>query len=366
MMDHVIPSTEASSSRSHNVEDLNLSVAYCAHCGGRFLTPSQWNAPPCPACFSSRLTVSVDPISVEPLELALPFNLHPAGMGKLFSDWLKGVWLPAADLTAANLSGRLAPCYLPMRLVDGSVSGSWCAQIGFDYQVASSHDSFQNNTWKSQQTTETRIRWEPRLGLIDRPYQNLAVAALESHQKLIDGLGGFDVQNAKPADPQVINKVATRLPDLPIEKSWSLAQTAFQRACQADCLAASGGQHIEQYSVQASYQAINWTLLLLPVYASWYQDDHGQVIPIWVHGQTGQIMGVRQASQKRAWKWTGLIALGSLITFVIGLLLSLGAAISPPAVTVGGILVLLAVVLALAAPVPALWAWQFNKRMGER
>lgn len=333
----------------------------CPKCGTVHLVPAGMENQLCPACHSAPLTPQPTRAASEPPELCVPFEVPEAQANASLSRWTGGVWLKPAGFDPRALSARLQKMYLPMWLVDGKVAGRWQAQAGFDYQVASSKASFGNGQWRSQQVTETRIRWELRLGDIHRQYQNLAVAALEDHGRLISGLGQYDLSKAAAYQKQAVEKVVVRIPELSVSNAWSFAQAQFERVSAKDCQVAAQAQHIDQFKLQAEYSELNWTQLLLPVYATYYQDDSGVNVPVLINGQNGAILGVRRASQRAGWRWTAGLAGLAFLCFGLALILGLITAAAPGISAFSALIFFLSLALFVGSPIPAIWAWQFNR-----
>jgi hypothetical protein len=248
-----------------------------------------------------------------------------------------------------------------MWLVDGSICGTWQAQAGYEYQVASSTEAYNGGQWLTRKETETRLRWEPRIGTMERTYQNLAVAALDDHDKLISGLGKYPLREAVTFSETILKNASVKLPNLSTQQAWPLAQTQFERAAAQDCQAAASAQRLDQYRIQAEYSGLNWTLLLLPAFSTYYHDDRGNIHTVLINGQTGNLFGQRWASQSLGWQWTGILAGTGIACVVLAVLLSLLAAILPLMVALSTVLFILGAIGLLASPFPAVWAWQFNR-----
>ena len=82
--------------------------------------------------------------------------------------------------------------------MDAQVDGFWKAEMGFDYKVKSSVESFRNQTWDSIDEIDIKTRWESRMGEVHRLYQNINLPALDQHGKLIQMIGDFDLKYAAP------------------------------------------------------------------------------------------------------------------------------------------------------------------------
>jgi hypothetical protein len=315
----------------------------------------------CPACFSANLEPQPTLIRPERPELILDFAITPTQVQARFGEWLKGVWLRPLELAPGLLSHRLTRTFIPMWLVDGNIIGNWKAHMGYDYEVASSQEVFRSGTWTTRKVTETRIRWEPRAGTATRGYQNLSVPALEEHTRLMRGLGKFNLAAASKYSPKSLERASVRVPSLLPEAAWPLAKSGFNRLTAQDCQRAAAAQHVDEFVIEANYHEQHWTQLLLPVYTTAYRDEDGIVHPILVHGQNGKIFGLRRASQRQARKWSLGFAGMAMVCFVLGLLFAAGAALIPPLGAIGLLFFGGAFFIGILAPIPAVWAWNFNK-----
>ena len=156
-----------------------------------------------------------------------------------------------------------------------------------------------------------------------------------------------------------------RVPDLDTSEAWPLAQDAVQRRLADDCQRAAVAQQVRRFTSNLSYDHLNWTQLLLPVYATWYRDDEGKRHPVYIHGQSGAVGGTRLASQRKGWKWAGITAAVALGIFLMALASFALAVVFPPVGAVGVVLVVLALLGIVGAIVPAVWPWQWNSRQAE-
>lgn len=107
--------------------------------------------------------------------------------------------------------------------------------------------------------------------------------------------------------PGQVKGAAFRVPDLPSESAWPLAQAQLDEAASAECRQAAGAQHLRNFGLRADYESLHWTQMLLPLYVIWYTDDQGQPHTLYLNGQSGVIGGKRLVSQRKG----GQIAGGS-------------------------------------------------------
>ena len=339
-----------------------LQPAGCPQCRQAHLVEPARLGQPCPNCARGPLTPQPASLRPEPPELVVPFHTSPSDARLILSNFAREVWLRPDDLDAEKMLQRALPVYWPMWLVDGDVAGDWQAETGFDYQVKSSQESYTGGGWTTRAVVETRIRWEPRAGQLNRHYDNLAVPALDDHQALTRHVGAYQVSAAAAYAPAHLAGAAVRVPDLPPESAWPLAQAKLDRAAGEECRQAADAQHLRNFSVRAAYERLHWTQLLLPLYATYYTDDEGQRHPVYINGQTGAIGGLRLASQRKGWLWAGILLGVAAAVFVVALLISAVGLAFPPALIIGVIAGIVAIGIACGAIVPAAWPWQWNRR----
>jgi hypothetical protein len=351
-----------------SVEDLwgvHLQPMGCDKCGHAHLAPASFVGRPCPDCGRDRLIPQPALLRREAPELAFPFVKRRADLAHILREFTRGVWIHTEDFTPDMLLQRAVPVYWPMWLVDSDIFGDWRAEMGYDYQVKSSQESYQSGSWHTRPVVETRIRWEPRVGQITRRYNNIAAPAVSDHDKLIKLVGRYPLDKGIDYQPSMLNTdqgpVMMKVPDLPVESAWPLAETNLKKAAGFDCQKAAGAQHIRNFAIHAGYKSQEWTQLLLPVYVTYYHDDEGNPKLVYVNGYSGSAGGLRLASQRKGWQWAGIMAAIAVALFVLGMIFFGLAMVFPPSAVVGILLVILAFLGGAAAIIPAAWPWQWNR-----
>ena len=360
------PATQVLDSLS-SLWGLALQPAGCPVCKQVYLLhPGQENIT-CPLCGQAPLAPQaaawLRPTSPE---LVVPFNPDlPRQIPAALEAFVREVWLKPDDFTSAALQQRLKPVYETRWLVDGRVSGSWQAEEGFDYQVKSSQESYSGSTWHSREVVETRVRWEPRLGQVQRAYQNISVPAFSRQAQLETLVGGYDTRAAAAYAPGTVGQAAVHVPDLQPDEVWQAARSLFNQAAAVEIQSACQAQHSRNVSIHADYEGLNWTQMLLPLYTTFYRDDDGRTHTLLINGQTGRVGGVRLSSQRKGWQWAAILAGTALACLLAGILFFLAAALLPPAALFGVILIIAAVISGVCAIIPAVSPWQWNRNQRE-
>ena len=344
-----------------------LIPAICENCDWAYLLLPGLLPALCPHCCRVSLVEVKEPGDglpySRPPELLLPFSASDQQVAENIRQFASNIWFAPSDLSPRNLGLRLQRIFLPMWLVDSELQAIWQAEAGFNYEAISHRDSFDQNKggWVSARITETRIRWEPRLGRLQRSYMNVVAPALEEHFELQRKLGAYDLKDGRPYQATAINEAFIRLPNRPPADAWPDAKPAFQNQAVEECRRACQGDHLRDFRWKPEYYNQNWTLLLLPMYATHYLDDDQTPQPLLIHGRLGQVSGPRRASMKRAKKVSFYILAAAVTLFFLSLIIALISRSVPPLYLAAVLGLVIAIVLGLAGLVPIFFAWQFNR-----
>ena len=294
-----IPQTDIAPAEQ-NLWQSSLQPTGCPQCRQAFLVAPDRLGKICPSCAKGRLEVQPALLRPEPPELIrLPQHPPQQLMGNV-EAWLKPVWLKPAELDAGKLVSNAQLVYWPSWLVDCDTQGSWQAEVGFDYQVKSSQESYQGAGWQSRDVIETRVRWEPRLGELARRYENISAGAMRDQVSLQNYLGGYPPGEAIHFEPAQIENAILRVPDLTPDSAWPAAQSAIQKTASLECQQAAGGQHIRNFTLQAECHSLAWTQLLQPYYVSFYPDEEGNRQLVYLNPLSGKVRGtLKSFSEER-------------------------------------------------------------------
>ncbi len=367
---------EVSSQDSIQAENLwgfSYQIAICKQCDGRFLFAPEQGLTHCPFCGP----VELQPLAgSEPLhnpELCLPFHVEQVLIAQRLREFTEGLWFPPGDLSPNQLKARLQPVFFPVWLVDGQVQAHWEAEAGFNYDVVSHQDRYDDaqGGWRSREITEQRVRWEPRLGRLNRAYHNISAPALEKHKALIDRLGAYRYKEAVSYQSRFVvgefkqGRVLVLLPDRSSVDAWPDALPAYQAAAAEECRQAIGADHVRSFRWSAQFDAQNWTLLLLPAYTTYYLDDDHNPQMVFLNAQTGRLWGTRRSSMRRARNASLWLGAAAFLCFFLFIVLAGISAIVPPLMSLAGIGLFVALGFGLAALVPLLIAWTNNRHPNE-
>lgn len=342
---------------------LGFQAAGCANCQKAYLVKaSSDKALLCPNCCIANLASQPAYLRREPPELIIPFNLKTEHIRTALQKYIGEAWLRPDDCNTDILVQRITPVFFPMWLIDCDIYGIWEAEAGFTYHVKSSQEFFSHGQWQTREEIEERVRWEKRAGQISRRYENVPVPATQDYPDLIRQIGAYDLDIAQPFEPKYLNTAIIRIPDEPDQNSWHAAQSVLDKKAAHECQQAAGAQYQRSFSLAAEYRSPNWTQLLLPVYVTYYTTDNGQRQQIFINGQNAKVGGVRLASQRKGWQLAGMAFGIALLLAILGALAMLITPLIPPIGIIGIILLFLALCAGVAAIIPAVYPWQWNRR----
>lgn len=346
-----------------------LTSAACTRCQAVFFIHSAEFTSICPRCLHKTLTLLESPQNVPAAslpELIIPFSTQQSAITQAVEKFTARIPYPPLDLTAENILKRLQPHYLSAWLVDVEIDADWHSEMGFDYQVVSHQDRFDqsSNRWISHEIKETRINWEPRLGKLSRSYHNTFAAALEDEGEIRQTVGNFDLSSSIAYQPELLpTKAFIELPNRSTEDAWNDAVVNLHSLAAEDCRKAGAADHIRNFRWNPEYKQKNWTLLLRPTFSSYYLDDNRQPHKITIHGNTGAIHGSRIASKQRAQSRALTMMIIAAAVFFIGLLVGAVGLLIPPILILAGLLLFASIAVAIGAVIPLAQVWQFNRQM---
>ena len=343
-----------------------LQLVGCEVCDWLYLLPPDRLPLQCPHCGRAQLT-PLDPVTDRPVygqrpELLIPFSVSVTKVEATLQSFARGIWFAPPDLTPPTLLARLQRLYLPMWLVDAHVEATWQAEVGFDYQVVSHQEKHVDGQWRTEEVKETRVRWEPRAGRLQRRYDNVTAPALEEQPEIDGRLGGYDHTAARLFGAADLDDALIRLPNRTPNDVWPEAVASLQQTAADECRQAASANHLRDFRWSPVYRDQNWTQLLRPLYTTYYLDDDNQPQTVLIHGQSGRVDGRRRASMKRARRWATIISAVATVLLVISLALALaGMAMDlPNMLTYAAVGLVTGIFIGAAALIPIAIVWQFN------
>lgn len=334
-------------------------AAVCNHCGVAYRVLGLSELPLCPNCLDEVLVWLSDEDSAEvlihPPEAYIPFHIDPHALIPQFDRFIDAIPFRPIDLLVSHLLERSQRVFMPIWWVDVGANARWKAEVGFDYEVVSHREQYKGG-WVTQELKETRIRWEQRLGKLQRTYENISAPALENDRLFWRRVGQYKLEEQASFAVADLAESLIRIPQRKPEDAWTDAENKLMSVAQSEVQQACDAQHIRGFKWQADYSDQNWTQLLLPVFLTYYIGPDGLRHWVIINGQTGFLSGERRADLNQAMRFSAIIAGIAGLFFVVAFLLF----IFMPSLLVNGI-ALVAVLVTLFSPIPFMRAWLFNR-----
>ncbi len=346
----------------------------CPNCDWGYLAVPGKITNECPHCHAQGLQVrEEDDFSmladfIKPPEMYLPFQVPQEKLSTSLAQFAKSISFAPEDLKPQTLHSRLKMIYLPMWLVDSQAKATWQAECGFYYQAKSHQEKFSGGRWYTQEVIETRTRWEPRVGKLNRQYQNIPAPALEEHRRLMQALGNFSFEQAKAVSTtQLLSTNSSlapmiRVPSRDKDDAWPDTLPRFQEQAAEETKKACQADQIREFRWSPAFAEQNWSLFLLPVWSSFYLDDDNKPQSILVNGQSGQMSGARRASMKRAKKVSMYILIAAIIIFALTVGLGLLSLWVEEVMTLAVFGLVISILVGLAAIYPIATVWSINRQ----
>ncbi len=360
MVEH--PPTEEIIEENQTLWHTDRQPAGCSHCHRVYLVAPAYRGASCPLCRQGALEAQPAHMRTAQPEKILSFRVSRKDLLPTYQKFVSGVWIKPEDFNPESLLQNTRPVFWPHWLVDSDVTGSWEMEAGFDYQVESAKEVYNNGRWESRKQIENRVRWEPRVGMMNTRVENVVTPALEEHENRLQMTGNYHLKRGTDFDPTLLGGAFLELPDIPPEDAWPLARPHVDKSLAEVSKKAAGAQHFRNFSMTARFSNQNWTEFFLPMYTTYYTDDEGQPQIVIINAETGTIRGPRLASRKRGARiaWTMAAVAGALFLLaLIGLLLTFAI---PPMGLIAGLLGLLGLGVSVFAIVTAVWPAQWNRK----
>lgn len=101
--------------------------------------------------------------------------------------------------------------------------------------VGAKRAKYANGQWQTREVKETRIRWEPRAGRLQRSYHNVVAPALEDQPEIDRRVGPYDHTTAQLFATAKVDEALVRLPNRAPDDAWPEAAAALQRRGADEC-----------------------------------------------------------------------------------------------------------------------------------
>ncbi|MFK7927373.1 MAG: hypothetical protein AB8H79_04245 [Myxococcota bacterium] len=335
-------------------------IASCDACDAMWLVPLEHLGHIC-TCARGVVRATSSDLPATQIEQVLPLAVDARTAAAMLHDACTPVPFRPPALDPATLMARAHLVWWPRWLLDATAEGEWSSEAGFEETVQSSVEQLEGGTWVSRPQTQTRTRWEPRRGTLDRRVHNGAAAAVADDATHAHLARAARVSPA-PFAAAHVHGSWIRLPEVSVDEARPAALSAIRRALATQVQQAVRAQSIREVQLRLHHSDETWTLRLHPIWHVPYTLD-GTDYAVFVDGLSGRVRGPLLGSMKRAWKMAGGLGLGAAALLALALVLMAVSIALPPLLLVAAIAGGLALLCGMTASYPPISVWMWNGRI---
>jgi DNA-directed RNA polymerase subunit RPC12/RpoP len=269
---------------------LGAQVFVCRGCGAK--TESTAIADRCQFC-GAPVVADVSPEDQVVPEGVLPFEVDRPALRAALQTWVKSRWFAPGGLKKVTEAESSRSTYLPHWTYDASTVSDYTGQRGEHYYETETYTDSDGNTQTRQ---VQRTAWYPASGTVSRDFDDLLVAGT-THvaQKHLDALEPWPLTAAQPYRPEFLAGHQALRYDVEPEAGMDTAKQRMADVIEGDCRRDIGGDEQRVHSVDTTYSAVMFKLLLLPVWVACYLYA-GKTYTVLVNGRTAEVAGERPYS----------------------------------------------------------------------
>ncbi|MBK8596305.1 MAG: zinc ribbon domain-containing protein [Holophagales bacterium] len=217
----------------------------------------------------------------------LAFVVDRNAASQRFRTWVSGLWFRPNDLKTKSSVTAMQGVYVPFWTFDALTHNRWTAEAGYHYTVQV--EAIENG--KRVLRSETRTRWQPAAGFLEKPFDDVPVPASKGLPPgLARGIEPFPTGGLVPYDPQYLSgflaeEYAVDLPD-----ALGTAKERMTQEIHSACAAEVPGDTQRNLQVATAWSGLTCKNALLPVWISAYEYA-GKPFRFLVNGVTGKVDG---------------------------------------------------------------------------
>jgi predicted RNA-binding Zn-ribbon protein involved in translation (DUF1610 family) len=290
-------------------------VIACKRCGAHTTLDPLVSASSCAFCGTTAVVEAPPNASVVRPEGLLPFRITRESALQSFRKWLHTLWLRPNDLKSASRINSMQGAYIPFWTFDAATDSWWTAEAGYYYQVPV--QVVENG--RTVTRMETRIRWEPAFGTLQRFFDDVPVPASRGvDQALTQKLEPFPTADLTPYDPSYLSGFLAEENAVDLPEALETAKERMRDEIRAACAREVPGDTQRNLAVQTTFDALAYKNALLPIWIAAYE-YRSQPYRFLVNGVTGQCTGTAP------WSWIKVtLLILAIATIVIVLLVLFG------------------------------------------
>ncbi|WP_341716204.1 hypothetical protein QQG74_19550 [Micromonospora sp. FIMYZ51] len=268
----------------------------CPGCGAQ--TESEALAQRCQFCATPLVPQQAAEELIAP-EAVLPFTVDRAGVRTALSTWCRSRWFAPGSLKKVSEAETLKGTYLPHWTFDARTVSDYRGQRGEHYYVTETYTVTVDGKAETRTRQVRHTRWHPASGTVRRDFDDVLVpATTHLPTKQLDELAPWPLGEAVAFDRDYLAGYHALRYDTEPEAGLTEAKARMAPVIERDCRSDIGGDEQQVNSVDTSYSAVTYKLLLLPVWIAAYLHA-GRSYQVLVNARTGEVIGERPYSKAK-------------------------------------------------------------------
>ena len=217
----------------------------------------------------------------------LPFAVDRNAAAQRFRSWVSGLWFRPNDLKEKSSVTAMQGVYVPYWTFDALTHNRWRAEAGHRYTVQV--QALVNG--RTVMRSETRIRWEPAAGFLEKVFDDVPVPASKGLPPgLARGVEPFPTGGLVPYDPQYLSGFLAEEYAVDLPEAVGIAKERMTQEVHAACSGEVPGDTQRNLQVSTAWSGLACKNALLPVWISAYEYA-GKPFRFLVNGVTGKVDG---------------------------------------------------------------------------
>lgn len=259
----------------------------CTRCGSLTTFGPDVKAGRCAFCGTPAVVEAPPSVSMVRPEGLLPFKVDRGTATSKFRSWVSGLWFRPNDLPSRSSLSEIAGVYLPFWTFDAATQSAWSADAGFNETYAV--EVVENGQRVTR--TETRTRWEPASGFLEKFFDDVPVEASRGLERsLAESIEPFPTSDLVPYDPSYLSGFLAEEYALEAQDALTVARSRMESEIRAACVAEIPGDTYRNLVVDTAYSGVAYKNALLPIWIAAYLYA-GKSYRFLVNGVTGKVAG---------------------------------------------------------------------------
>ena len=292
-------------------------IETCSACGAEITLKGSESSGNCAFC-GTQIIVSTPVSKVMPPQYLAPFAVTREASRDIFKNWLANRWFaPNALKRMARVTDPLSGIYAPFWTFDSKTDTHYTGQRGERYQETYETKDSEGKTVTRQ---ETKIRWTPVSGSIEKSFDDILVSAGRClPPSLAVRLDKWNLSKIVDYNTKYIAGFKCEAYSIDPEQGLVQAKQKMKQALEQAICRKIGGDVQQVNAMNIKFSDITFKYILLPVWGMKYKFGE-KYYDVLVNGQTGEIEGARPYSIAKIAAFVAAVAAGSgLIWYIYNL-----------------------------------------------